>query len=119
MTCAKHHFTWMLNQVFSLDITTPRGPANNFAFLEEDYLLGPSIYEAILAGLKVVGEADKIVPGGVMGLELDPTFAGNRKEQVSLGDKWYSMPWVSVKKFVLLCFVLLPPSDSHLDQTQT
>jgi hypothetical protein len=95
VTCAKHHFTWMLNEVFSLNITTDKGRANNFLFLEEDYLLAPMIYEAILGGLEILEEAEKFVEGGILGLELDPTFAGARKEQKQLGDKWYMMQWTT------------------------
>ena len=34
-------------------------------------------------------------PDGVLGLELDPTFAGNRKEQTALGASWYTMQWAT------------------------
>lgn len=95
VTCAKHHFTWMLNEVFSLNITTERGRANNFVFLEEDYILGPSIYEAVRTGLEILEEAEKYAPGGLLGLELDPTFAGARKEQKALGEKWYFIEWTT------------------------
>ena len=85
----------LLNEVFSMDITTSNGPVENFAFLEEDYVIGPSIYEAITVGLHVLVQAETTVPGGIIGLELDPTLAGNRREQKNLGDYWYAMQFAT------------------------
>lgn len=95
ITCAKHHFTWMLNEVFSLNITTSNGTVDSFVFLEEDYVVAPKIYEAILAGLGVLHAMEDHVPGGLLGLSLDPTLAGNRREPAWVGNAWFTQSFMT------------------------
>jgi hypothetical protein len=49
--CLKHHFTWMLNEVFNLDELKD---VNGFLFMEEDYIVAPTIYETIQTGFSFI-----------------------------------------------------------------
>ena len=66
VTCCKHHFTWLINQVFTMDEVAD---ADGFLFLEEDYVVAETIYETIQTGFEY------IVPKGdyFFGVTLDIT----------------------------------------------
>ncbi len=68
VTCCKHHFSWMINKVFNLKETKSM---DGFLFLEEDYIVAPTIYENIQKGFTYIdskGRRDEF-----FGLALDPT----------------------------------------------
>lgn len=79
-TCCKHHFTWMINQVFQMNNFTDKDNnhlhVDTFLFTEEDYLVAPNVYAAIIAGMNVMDNITDMVPGGFLGLGLDPTNSG-------------------------------------------
>ena len=54
-TCAKHHFTWLLKQVFSLKALDG---FEDFLLSEEDYELGPSVYSTLVQGLEFIRQLD-------------------------------------------------------------
>ena len=67
ITCCKHHFTWLLNTVFDMEETKD---VDGFLFLEEDYVVAPTIYETIHNGFTYIddGRREKY-----FGLTFDPT----------------------------------------------
>jgi hypothetical protein len=65
ITCCKHHFTWMMNQVFQMEELKD---AHGFFFMEEDYVVAPTVYETIQNGLEYIQDKPKY-----FGLTLDPT----------------------------------------------
>lgn len=97
ITCCKHHFTWMLKTVFSLQDFIEKN-TDTFLFLEEDYVVGPTIYQAIVNGLNAMDEFAGETRGGFLGLSLDPT-SGNLKPGVKgtkiVMDYWKSLQFVS------------------------
>ena len=68
-TCAKHHFAWMLRQVFRLDLSS-FGKVEHFMFMEEDYLVAPTIYSTIVQGLNAMEQYDTEFLG--LGFDLKP-----------------------------------------------
>lgn len=73
ITCCKHHFTWLLSTVFSMDKLVP---FETFVFLEEDYVVAPSIYKSVAAGLDAMEELKEETNGGFLGISFDPTHGG-------------------------------------------
>ena len=71
-TCCKHHFTWMLNAVFSLD---QMKHIDTFFFLEEDYLVSKTIYTSLCVGLNVMLETEKDTMNGYFGLAINSSNA--------------------------------------------
>ena len=68
ITCAKHHFSWMINEVFQSKELMAIG---GFLFLEEDYIVAPTVYEIIKKGFAYIdsnGSREEF-----FGLTLDPT----------------------------------------------
>jgi hypothetical protein len=65
ITCCKHHFTWMMNEVFKMEELKN---ADGFFFMEEDYVVAPTIYETIENGLDYIQDKSTY-----FGLTLDPT----------------------------------------------
>jgi alpha-1,6-mannosyl-glycoprotein beta-1,2-N-acetylglucosaminyltransferase len=60
ITCCRHHFTWMIKTVFETtrifvpdNNHPPTTTVNAFLFLEEDYVVSPTIYETVLSGLRL------------------------------------------------------------------
>jgi Glycosyl hydrolases family 38 N-terminal domain/N-acetylglucosaminyltransferase II (MGAT2) len=83
-TCCKHHFTWLLNVVFT-DTTFVAGNVDTFLFLEEDYIVAPSVYRAIAMGLNAMDQFEAATKGGFLGIALEPT-----KHLVQLtSDDWF------------------------------
>jgi hypothetical protein len=68
VTCCKHHFTWLMNEVFAMDKLKK---TDGFLFLEEDYIVAPTVYETIESGLEYIDEHGK--QKEYFGLTLDPT----------------------------------------------
>jgi hypothetical protein len=87
ITCCKHHFTWMLHTVFRRDFTDPA--VDTFLFLEEDYIVAPTIYSAVIAGLNVMEDMDKEISGGFFGLGMDPSMANTAFEPYYKKATWY------------------------------
>eukprot|EP00550_Attheya_septentrionalis_P003131 CAMPEP_0198284618 /NCGR_PEP_ID=MMETSP1449-20131203/4074_1 /TAXON_ID=420275 /ORGANISM="Attheya septentrionalis, Strain CCMP2084" /LENGTH=529 /DNA_ID=CAMNT_0043981779 /DNA_START=184 /DNA_END=1773 /DNA_ORIENTATION=- len=58
VTCAKHHFTWMMQTTWQLDLNSVLGTTNlvvdTMFFMEEDYVVSPNIYETLLDGLDMM-----------------------------------------------------------------
>jgi hypothetical protein len=89
VTCAKHHFTWMIKTVFELKLDV-----DSFFFLEEDYVVAANIYENVQRGLNLLRTGpDK---DDLFGLVFDPTdgeathMRSNYKE-----DGWFVRHFVS------------------------
>ena len=70
VTCCKHHFTWLMNEVFQLDAVKN---ADSFLFMEEDYIVAPTIYSSIESGMDLFHRPD--LKGNYFGITLDPTEA--------------------------------------------
>ena len=88
ITCCKHHFTWMLKTVFTLDMK-----ADAFLFMEEDYTVSNNIYENILTSLALlVHGRDK---DHLFGITLDPTDAASKPDKTYREDGWYVRSFVS------------------------
>ena len=69
VTCCKHHFTWLMNRVFEMD---ELNDAEGFLFLEEDYVVAPTIYESIENGLSYLDTSPDLRKQ-YFGLTFDPT----------------------------------------------
>jgi hypothetical protein len=65
--CLKHHFTWILNEVFN---SAELIDADGFLFMEEDYISAPTIYETMETGFSYI---DKESADSFFGLTLDIT----------------------------------------------
>jgi alpha-mannosidase II len=97
VTCAKHHFTWLLRTVFEelhiprLDNDSGDSIVDTFLFLEEDYIVAPTIYAALVSGLNVIDQYDdKTIGGGFLGIGLDPTRGGSKYEPVHVpSSSWF------------------------------
>jgi len=68
ITCCKHHFTWMVNTVFTMKEI---GMVDGFLFLEEDYIVAPTIYETIQKGFNYIDSKGR--RDDFFGLTLDPS----------------------------------------------
>ncbi|KAL3939557.1 MAG: hypothetical protein SGBAC_005744 [Bacillariaceae sp.] len=66
--CLKHHFTWMINEVFAL---VGVKNADGFLFMEEDYIVAPSIYETLQTGFGFLDQDSR--RDEYFGLTLDIT----------------------------------------------
>eukprot|EP00980_Cylindrotheca_fusiformis_P004845 scaffold1034_cov127-Cylindrotheca_fusiformis.AAC.26 len=86
--CLKHHFAWMLNEVFNLDELSK---FDGFLFMEEDYIVAPTIYETIQTGFSSIDENNQ--KEEFFGLTFDITDGFSYKSPPQEGD------W-SVKRFV-------------------
>jgi alpha-1,6-mannosyl-glycoprotein beta-1,2-N-acetylglucosaminyltransferase len=89
ITCCKHHFTWLLNTVFDMEQTAD---ADGFLFLEEDYVVAPTIYETIQNGFTYIddGRREKY-----FGLTFDPTEGYSYGLISGLSDKWMEKRFVT------------------------
>jgi hypothetical protein len=86
VTCCKHHFTWLLNEVFQLHEVKN---ADSFLFLEEDYIVAPTIYSSIESGMNLFHRPD--LKGNYFGITLDPTegqSGGSENDVRSSIDGW-------------------------------
>jgi alpha-1,6-mannosyl-glycoprotein beta-1,2-N-acetylglucosaminyltransferase len=80
----------MLKTVFELEFDGSL-QVNNFFFLEEDYIVAPTVYSTIVSGLNVMETHEKKLEGGFFGLALDPTEADNQYEPDWIDDDtWYA-----------------------------
>jgi hypothetical protein len=93
-TCCKHHFTWLMTNVFTqlkelLDVDT-------FLFTEEDYILGPKTYQAIVNGKHSLEQNEKNIEGGFFGMALDPTIGGSTPDPTpSSPNAWHKSAFIS------------------------
>jgi alpha-1,6-mannosyl-glycoprotein beta-1,2-N-acetylglucosaminyltransferase len=88
-TCCKHHFTWMMNTVFSgLDDVKD---ADGFLFLEEDYIVAPTVYETIQTGFEYIDTGKE----EYFGVTIDPSEGYNIR--ILPGNA--GVPWLQ-KRFV-------------------
>lgn len=70
ITCCKHHFTWLINTVFGMEELRK---LQGFLFLEEDYIVAPTVYETMDRGFAYIdssGRRDEF-----FGVILDPSDA--------------------------------------------
>ena len=68
ITCCKHHFSWMINTVFDMEVTQMM---DGFLFLEEDYIVAPTIYQTIQKGFTYIDTKHRREE--FFGLTFDPT----------------------------------------------
>jgi Glycosyl hydrolases family 38 N-terminal domain/N-acetylglucosaminyltransferase II (MGAT2)/Alpha mannosidase middle domain/Glycosyl hydrolases family 38 C-terminal domain len=94
VTCCKHHFTWLLTSIFTKIHELDH--IDNFLFSEEDYVVAPTIYVAILNGLNAIEEFENGSSIEYFGLELTETV-GNRRPVIrrSDTDAWRSSAFLS------------------------
>lgn len=69
VTCCKHHFTWLMKTVF--DMHFGNQVIENFMFLEEDYLVAPTVYSTILQGLNAIKQFEHKTDERFFGVGLD------------------------------------------------
>ncbi len=81
ITCCKHHFTWLLQETFTSERLNEY---DTFLFLEEDYIVAPTVYETIQQGMNAMVEYS--VETQFLGVALDPTNGGIAEEPVVLPD---------------------------------
>lgn len=81
ITCAKHHFTWMMQTLL-----TQYSEYSAFFFMEEDYLVAPTIYSAITSGLSVIRTHP--LSQSFFGLALDITDGHTKHVRSSPHDSW-------------------------------
>lgn len=92
VTCAKHHFTWMMNEVFDLEETKN---ADGFFFTEEDYLVAPTIYETIQTGFQYIDQPVKGRRDRYFGLTFDPTEGYSFNPPAGAADGWIEKKFVT------------------------
>jgi alpha-mannosidase II len=90
VTCCKHHFTWLMNEVFQLDEVKK---ADSFLFMEEDYIVAPTIYSSVDSGVNLFHRPD--LAGTYFGITLDPTEGYSVAKPPSIAEN----EWTD-KKFV-------------------
>jgi alpha-1,6-mannosyl-glycoprotein beta-1,2-N-acetylglucosaminyltransferase len=93
VTCCKHHFTWLLSTVFSLDALSD---ADTFLFLEEDYVVATNIFAAIASGLNAM---DDLKSPNMLGLNLDTSHGGLTKLAAAPAGSQQQQSW-QVSAFV-------------------
>jgi hypothetical protein len=102
VTCCKHHFTWLIKTVHSN--LTLRGNAQDhiqhFFFTEEDYIVGPNVYESIVRGVGFLDQVelpkdDVAINTTAFGLLLDPTNGNSRPVPSHLEPGFYLTPFVT------------------------
>jgi alpha-1,6-mannosyl-glycoprotein beta-1,2-N-acetylglucosaminyltransferase len=90
VTCCKHHFTWLMNVVFNLKFEGSSS-VNHFLFMEEDYVVAPTVYVTVASGLYLLDRYKGEAEGGFFGLILDPTEAGHHHEATWLDQEtWFA-----------------------------
>ena len=93
ITCCKHHFTWLMNTVFTR--LSELEDVDTFLFTEEDYILGPRIYQALVNGKYLLEEKEKEIENGFFGLVLDSSALGS-----SVGPRFTDMNTWHTSAFV-------------------
>lgn len=88
--CLKHHFTWMINEVFGLKETKD---ADAFLFLEEDYIVAPTVYETVQNGFNYIDESDR--QNDFFGVTLDPTEGYGKVVPRAAAGKWIEKQFVT------------------------
>ena len=98
ITCCKHHFTWLINTVFNLKETKN---VDGFLFLEEDYIVAPTIYETIQKGYNYIDTKHR--QDHFFGLTFDPSdgYAYRVPEVDWIETKFVTVSFCSI--FILLC----------------
>lgn len=86
VTCCKHHFTWLMNQAFTMDEVAD---ADGFLFLEEDYIVAETIYETIQTGFEYTLQEKRF-----FGLTFDMTD-GYAIQGPSRVDRWFDKSFVT------------------------
>jgi len=69
ITCCKHHFTWLMNTVFGMKELQA---VDGFLFMEEDYIVSPTIYQTIQKGFKYIDTKD--LRNDFFGVTFDPSL---------------------------------------------
>jgi len=93
ITCCKHHFTWLMTKVYSLDLGNTQ--ADNFLFLEEDYVVAPTIYSAIDTGLNLLENYPRQPQNGFFGLVLDTTDGFTAQFNPNAPEFWFARRFVT------------------------
>lgn len=99
VTCCKHHFTWLMKTVYALDLGSVR--AESFLFMEEDYVVAPTVYSAIQSGLDLIENGEDQPANGYFGLVLDTSDGFTKPYDDRAREVW------TVRKFVTGPMVLL------------
>lgn len=87
VTCCKHHFTWMMNEVFQSNDDMLKD-ADGFLFLEEDYIVAPTIYESIQNGFEYVDVQNQRDENYFFGMTFDIT------EGYAFSASGHDRPWI-------------------------
>ena len=93
VTCCKHHFTWLMKTVYSMDFGT--ATADNFLFMEEDYVVAPTVYSAICSGLDLMEKSPKRPNSGFFGLVLDTSDGFTKPYDLEGGEFWLARRFVT------------------------
>ena len=93
VTCCKHHFTWLMKTVYELDL----GPlqAESFLFMEEDYVVAPTVYSAIQSGLNLFDNAPQRPEAGFFGLVLDTSDGFTKAYDPNAREVWLPRRFVT------------------------
>ena len=84
ITCCRHHFTWMIKTVFDMEFPElDNNHVDAFLFLEEDYVVSPTIYETVLSGLRLYHQLSNDDTEGYFGVTLDGSGAAAAAAVVS------------------------------------
>jgi hypothetical protein len=93
VTCCKHHFTWLMKTVYELDLGSVQ--AESFLFMEEDYVVAPTVYSAIQSGLNLFDSAPQKPPGGFFGLVLDTSDGFTKAFDPNARELWFPRRFVT------------------------
>lgn len=92
-TCAKHHFTWMLNEVYRNEKLRS---FDSFVFLEEDYIVSGSVYSAIISGMNVREKLEEESGMNFFAVAMDPSRGDTVDEPIWYSNQsWYSTTFSS------------------------
>ena len=94
VTCCKHHFTWLMKTVYEIDFG-PGLRAESFLFMEEDYVVAPTVYSAIDAGLHLIDTTRPQVPNGIFGLVLDTSDGFTKPYSEQAEEIWFARKFVT------------------------
>jgi len=93
VTCCKHHFTWLMRTVYDLDLGPVR--ADHFLFMEEDYVVAPTVYSSILSGLHLMDAAPQKPAAGFFGLVLDTSDGFTKKYDNNAREAWLAKLFIT------------------------
>jgi hypothetical protein len=62
--------TWLLNTVFGMENLRDQ-TVDNFLFMEEDYVVAPTVYSTVIKGLNAIDQFESETNGGFFGVGLE------------------------------------------------